>query len=194
MLYELLRPVYEIAKPDRFEITELDYWDAQVNWLATGSSPPHGWADYSRFTPEAIPAAGWEEIVAGILQAPFGDAMNNADVVLHGWVGGPVLRGIAPEATAFVHRGAAGLVRASAWWLRGSPSADQERALAWLSAMDGTLQTVASGASYVNFPNGNLSDWANAYYGANLPRLVDVKRQYDPDNVFRFGQSIPLAI
>ena len=37
----------------------------------------------------------------------------------------------------------------------------------------------------------DLKNWQRAYYGRNFQRLVDVKKQYDPDGVFRFKQGIP---
>ncbi|KPI14423.1 Berberine/berberine domain protein [Actinobacteria bacterium OK074] len=53
--------------------------------------------------------------------------------------------------------------------------------------------------SYVNYPNADLSDPAyntsgvtagELYYGANYERLREVKRQWDPTDVFRHAQSI----
>jgi hypothetical protein len=37
-----------------------------------------------------------------------------------------------------------------------------------------------------------LPDYANAYWGDNLPRLMSVKAEYDRQNPFRHAQSVPL--
>lgn len=48
--------------------------------------------------------------------------------------------------------------------------------------------------SYVNYPDIDLVEnkaYLDVYYGANLPRLIDVKKRYDPENIFEFPMSIP---
>jgi FAD/FMN-containing dehydrogenase len=39
-----------------------------------------------------------------------------------------------------------------------------------------------------------LPDYATAYWGDNLARLMAVKQHYDPDNLFRHAQSVPLSV
>jgi len=48
--------------------------------------------------------------------------------------------------------------------------------------------------SYQNYVDGDLTNYAQRYFGTNLPKLVQVKNLYDPDNYFRFPQSIPVEM
>lgn len=44
---------------------------------------------------------------------------------------------------------------------------------------------------YCNYPDGTLRDWPSAYWASNLGRLVGLKQEWDPADVFSFPQSIP---
>jgi FAD/FMN-containing dehydrogenase len=45
--------------------------------------------------------------------------------------------------------------------------------------------------AYQNFIDRTQEDPAHAYYEDNLDRLIELKSRYDPDNFFRFAQSVP---
>jgi FAD/FMN-containing dehydrogenase len=49
--------------------------------------------------------------------------------------------------------------------------------------------------SYVNYPMITLGDeYPRAFWGDNLPRLVEIKQRYDPDAVFDFPMSVPTSL
>jgi hypothetical protein len=43
---------------------------------------------------------------------------------------------------------------------------------------------------YVNYPDVNFKNWEGAYFGENYYRLQKVKNKYDPENYFRYEQSV----
>ncbi len=100
---------------------------------------------------------------------------------------------VEPAATAFVHRGELCGLQSSVSWAPGDPPSVVEAAQAWLARTTSAMARFVSGAAYQNYIDPTLVDWAEAYYGTNLVRLVKVKDRYDPDDVFRFAQSIPTS-
>ena len=105
--------------------------------------------------------------------------------------GGAINR-VASNATAFVHRNALFSSQFSASWNASDPSAVVAANRSWLNGTWQAMLPYATGTSYQNYVDPDLSDWQHAYYGANLARLQHVKATYDPGNLFHFAQSIPL--
>jgi hypothetical protein len=99
--------------------------------------------------------------------------------------GGAVNR-VASSATAFVHRRALASVQ---YFAVGASSAR-----AWVESARAALAPAMDGEAYVNYADPLLPNALHAYYGANLPRLVQVKRRYDPHHLFRAPQGIPTSV
>jgi FAD/FMN-containing dehydrogenase len=97
--------------------------------------------------------------------------------------GGAVNR-IAPTATAFPHRRSLASIQ---YFAAGDASART-----WVTQTRAQLAPATTGEAYVNYIDPKLPNALHAYYGANLPRLERVKRAYDPHNLFRFAQSVPV--
>jgi FAD/FMN-containing dehydrogenase len=100
--------------------------------------------------------------------------------------GGAINR-VAPGVTAFVHRRQLFSIQ---YYASSGNAADDASALAWLRGFRVAMKAFTSGFAYQNYIDADLTDWEHAYYGSNYPRLRRIKSKYDPDNVFRFKQSI----
>ncbi len=104
-----------------------------------------------------------------------------------GQLGGAVAR-VGPDETAFSGRDAIfDLVVTSTW---EDPALDADR-LAAARALGDTIAPLSTGRSYVNAIEDDETDKVRAAFGAvNYDRLVAVKDNYDPDNVFHLNQNI----
>ena len=104
-------------------------------------------------------------------------------------LGGAVNR-VSPGATAFVHRNALFQAQYTTTWPVGAAAAAVARQHGWQQSFWQSMRPFASGQAYQNYVDPALANWRQAYYGANLARLTQVKAKYDPNRVFSFPQAI----
>ncbi|HSZ94930.1 MAG TPA: FAD-binding oxidoreductase [Bradyrhizobium sp.] len=105
---------------------------------------------------------------------------------------GGVINKVASDAAAFVHRGNTKyLIQYFMQW--ESPGANETN-LAMMRTLYASMRPYVSGASYVNYCDLDLGDgYAKAYWGDHLARLTKIKSAFDPKNIFRHAQSVPLG-
>ncbi|MGO4836846.1 BBE domain-containing protein, partial [Rhizobiaceae sp. 2RAB30] len=66
--------------------------------------------------------------------------------------------------------------------------------IGWARALFEAARPYSAGTAYVNFMPEDDLDRVEMAYGGNYQRLVEIKRKYDPSNLFRMNQNIrPVA-
>ena len=138
-----------------------------------------------------LDAAGAAALVAAVEGYPrTGPPGGSAGVALDA-LGGAINR-VGASDTAFVHRDGLFTAQYTADYPAGvADGTVADRSWAWLDGVWTAMRPYASGEAYQNYTDPRLTDWEQAYYGANAARLRAVKRRYDPDGLFRFPQGVP---
>ena len=178
-----------LPEPASADLHELSYRQAKRRLAehGPGDEAPgaHGFAK-SEFFRRPLP----REVIAALLDhLAAGRAAGEMRVLdLTPW-GGAYNR-VREDATAFAHRGERFLVKHDvAVDSRATPE-QRRSARDWLARSWALVHPWGSGRVYPNFPDPELDDWPRAYHAGNVERLTRVKAAYDPDNVFRFHQSL----
>jgi len=109
--------------------------------------------------------------MSGLAVAPYLGAVNRVDTA----------------ATAFAHRAPGySLLIVSQWQDPGETGPN----IGWARQTFDALRPHMAGRSYVNNLTADDGRMVHNVWGANYPRLVAIKRRYDPDNVFRLNHNI----
>lgn len=117
---------------------------------------------------------------SGRMGAPF------AQVHIH-HLGGAISR-VNDDSTAFGHRDAPFILNIIGMC---EQPAEVDAQIAWVRAFAQAVQPFGTGAQYVNFLADEGEAQVKAAYGEEkYTRLAEVKRQYDPTNLFRLNQNI----
>jgi FAD/FMN-containing dehydrogenase len=103
-----------------------------------------------------------------------------------GLIGGKA-NAYAPDATAYPHRNVQFAMNVHGRWLE---PADDSKVVNWAREFFTAAAPYAAGSVYINFLTQDEGGRIREAYGQNYDRLVQVKRRYDPDNLFRFNHNI----
>jgi FAD/FMN-containing dehydrogenase len=109
--------------------------------------------------------------------------------IFFGALGGATMRP-APNAAAYSHRDAMFVMNVHGRW---EDRADDERCIRWARDFFEASAPYATGGVYVNFLTAEEGGRVRAAYGGNYARLAQVKRKYDPANLFCVNQNIEPA-
>jgi FAD/FMN-containing dehydrogenase len=94
---------------------------------------------------------------------------------------------VAPDATAFAYRDATFATVIAGMW---PDPADNEASIAWVRDFYEATAPHSEPGGYVNFMADDDQERIKDNYRQNYDRLVDVKRKYDPGNLFHLNQNI----
>jgi FAD/FMN-containing dehydrogenase len=171
-LRALGEPIVDVISPHPFT-----GWQAAFDPLLTPGARNY-WKSHD-FTD--LPDAAIQVILDGVRALPSPECE-----VFIAHVGGAMAR-VAPDATAWPNRDAHFIMNVHTRW---RDKAQDSACIAWARQLFDSTAPFASGSVYVNFMPDDETDRVEQAYGANYRRLADIKRHYDPGNLFRMNQNI----
>ncbi|MGY1607577.1 FAD-binding oxidoreductase [Geodermatophilus sp. SYSU D00700] len=175
----LLDGFRQVARPVAEHIGEMPY--AALNSAFDALVPPglqHYWkaAFVRELTDDAIAA-----------HMEHGPQVPTVNSTVHLYPINGAVHDVAGDATAFGHRDASFAPVIAGMW---PDPADNERNTAWVRDYYAAIAPHSEVGGYVNFASADDQSRAGANYGNNYDRLRQLKRRYDPGNLFRLNQNI----
>jgi FAD/FMN-containing dehydrogenase len=174
-----LKPLRDLAPVVAEAVGPMPY--PALNSAFDGLVPPglqHYWkaAFVKELTDEAIAA-----------HVEFGAKVPAVNSTVHIYPIDGACHRVAPDATAFSYRHANFAPVIAGMW---PDPADNEANIRWVRDYYAAVAPSSEEGGYINFMAGDDQDRIRANYRGNYDRLVQVKRAYDPDNVFHLNQNI----
>jgi len=166
------KPIADVVGPHPFA-----GWQSALDPLLTPGARNY-WKshDFAQLSDETI-----EILIDAVRQLPGPECEI---FIFH--VGGAAGR-ITPDVTAFSQRNAHFGMNVHTRWREASMD---KKCIAWAKKVFDAAAPFAIGTAYVNFMPGDEGERVEKAYGTSYRRLAQVKRRYDPSNLFRMNQNI----
>jgi len=130
---------------------------------------------------------GYEDI-RGCIEAVLGRVVSRPGLIFQvSALGGNIAKAEFARASCYPHRSRPFLAELQSYW--NTPH-QEGQLIERCRDIQRLFQQNGVTAHYANYPNAEFEHWQQAYYGESYPRLQAVKRTYDPENSFRYEQSI----
>jgi FAD/FMN-containing dehydrogenase len=149
--------------------------------------------DEGNFHPTAVTHTMFLDAIDRDVAATIVEYLQTSDATMRAAqlrvLGGAMAR-VPADATAFAHRASRIMVNLAAFY---QGPADRAVRQAWVADFAAALRQ-GDGGAYVNFLGDEGQERVRqAYPGSTWDRLIEVKRRYDPTNLFRLNQNVPPA-
>ncbi len=174
----VLKPLREAGAPIADAVGVTEYVEAQSRLDGVYEKGPRNYWKAFNF-------AALSDTVIDLLVDRAATMPTPASEILICQLGGAIAD-VAPDATAYPHRGANFIVTPGARW---TDPADDGRCLDWIKTSFEPLSEHRPLGAYVNFiaePSGREKD----AYAANYERLAQAKARFDPANRLRSNQNV----
>jgi hypothetical protein len=139
----------------------------------------------------------WKAVFAGDLtddaiaaHAEYGQRIPAVNCAVHLYPVNGAAHDVAPGATAWGHRDAKYATVIAGMW---PDPADNDKNIRWVKDYYAALAPHSQPGGYVNFASADDQAKVRDNFGAGYDRLAQVKRRYDPDNLFHLNQNITPA-
>jgi hypothetical protein len=94
---------------------------------------------------------------------------------------------VSPDAMAYAHRDADFVMNVHGRWENAE---EDDSCISWAREFFRATEPFATGGVYVNFMPDDEAGRVQSAYGTNYARMVELKRKYDPTNLFRLNQNV----
>jgi FAD/FMN-containing dehydrogenase len=180
-----IAPLRKFGKPHENSLAVTSYVKLQ------GSENAPGFARHGIYLKGALVQTVTDQFIDTVLDCLESTRLDSVDIGFQP-LGGAIGR-VKPTETAFWNRAAHYSMHVFGFW---KPDADREsieRNKEWVRGSSTKLEPLTHGR-YVNIAGSEDHEkLLAAAYGDNYPRLLALKKQYDPDNLFRLNANIKPA-
>lgn len=176
-----LRPLREFGSPVMDTVAPVPYAVMQGLLESLGYVPGHLNYWKSRFVNELS-----DELIDAAVEM-YASNPSPKNALVFEQMGGAISR-IGDQETAFSHRQAAYAFLILGFW---DDPGETDQNIAWVREVFAAVEPFVDAGIYVNYLGEDETEsHVQQAYGANYERLLEIKRKYDPNNLFRQNQNI----